>query len=81
MDYTPQVGDVVYIEDRISGAQWPARVGRINNGRPACWWVSHTKSRRWVSKPRTLKETESIVRKAAPFEAAAFDREVEAVAV
>mgnify|MGYP000947186260 CR=1 FL=1 len=77
--YKPSNGDVVVIEASESGQQWFAKVERVSpKFGPVVWWHRRDNSggnRGTNTKPRTLaRGKETLVRKAAPFEAAAFER-------
>ena len=73
--YKPSAGDVVVIEASENGQQWFAKVDHITKGnRVVAWWHQRTR-KGGDSKPRALiPGKETLVRKAAPFEAAAFER-------
>lgn len=79
--YVPQPGDIVILESRESGQQWRACVESIaKSGTPKCWWLridgSGGQPKGAPTKARGLNAAkESLIRKAAPFEAAEFKRE------
>ena len=73
---TAKAGDIVIIERSDSGMMWPAMVDCITKGgRVHCWWLRHDNSggpRGTRTRARAVGTRERIVRRAAPFEAAAF---------
>jgi len=74
------VGDVLCIVVSQGGQPQYARVVDLkSDGRPVLQWVAQTKARIWLTRPRVLGRTERVVRKAAPFEAAAFCKQVKEV--
>lgn len=75
-----EAGDVLVIVIAQSGIEQRAHVVSVRkDGRPVVQWVSSTLARTWMSKPRVLRAPERIVRRAAPFEAAEYRRQVEQI--